>query len=304
MKEIILNFNKQFNIETKIKANEPFHNIVVCGMGGSALTGNIIRMLLPDLKIPIFSHRDYDLPEIADKNSLIFCVSYSGNTEETISSFRKAQERKLQTIVITTGGKLKELSTSCVLIPTKAKQPRFATGYLTCAFLKVLFNSNIIKEIPTGAINPETLEKEGEKLALRLKNKIPIIYASNRFKDIARIWKIKFNENAKIMAFWNYFPELNHNEMVGLTNLKGNFHFLILKDENDNERNKKRMDLFSKIAQEKGSEVDFIPIKGNNLFERVFNSCVLSDWVTYYLALLYKTDPIPVKIVEEFKNEL
>lgn len=304
MEKIILNTKNQFKFNTDLKVEGNFKNIVVCGLGGSALPANILRTLLPDLSIPVFSHRDYSLPSIADKDSLIVCISYSGNTEETISAFKEAKEKNYTVIAITTGGELEQLAEQKVIIPKDAVQPRFATGYLVTAFLKVLYNSGIISELPSGNLNAEEYKEQGKKLAKKLVDKIPVIYSTNKFKDLALIWKIKFNENSKIMAFWNYFPELNHNEMVGLTNMKGSFYFLILKDEDDHERNKKRMELFKELAEQRGAEVDIIEIKGNNLFEKVFNSLILSDWISYFLALEYGRDPIPVEIVEEFKKKL
>lgn len=311
MREIIIASKNQLREglkraeKTKVKGN--FSKIIICGLGGSALPANILRMYIP--KIPVYSHRDYNLPETADRNSLILCISYSGNTEETVSSYKEAKKRNFKTIVITTGGKLKELEKeNIVLIPKDAEQPRFATGYLFAAAVKVLSNSGIIpnkdKEILNVKIEPLKYENKGKELAQKLVNKIPIVYASNRFKHLARIWKIKFNENSKIMAFFNYFPELNHNEMVGLTNLKGNFHFLILRAKEDNKKNLKRMELFKELAQKRKAEVVFIEIEGKNILEQIFNNLALAEWTSYYLALKYNQDPVPVKIVEEFKEKL
>jgi len=310
MREIIINSKNQLREGLKrakdVKAEGTFSKVIVCGMGGSALPANLLKLYLP--KLPIFSHRDYNLPEIADKKSLILCISYSGNTEEALSAHKEAKKKGFKTIAITTGGKLKEMEENIVLIPKKAEQPRFATGYLFGASVKILSNSGIIpnkdKEILNTKIEPLKYEEKGKQLANKLMNKIPIVYASNRFKSLARIWKIKFNENSKIMAFFNYFPELNHNEMVGLTNLKGDFHFLILQSEKDNKKNLKRMELFKKLAQKRKAEVEIIKIKGKNILEQIFNNLVLGEWTSYYLALQYNQDPVPVEIVEEFKEKL
>ncbi|MDD5433684.1 MAG: SIS domain-containing protein, partial [Candidatus Pacebacteria bacterium] len=127
---------------------------------------------------------------------------------------------------------------------------------------------------------------------------------SSQYKSVAKIWKIKFNENSKIMAFWNYFPELNHNEMVGLTNLKGGFYFIILKDSNDNPKILKRMEITANLIKEAGAEVDFIEMPGITKIEKILNSLLLGDWASYYLALAYEQDPVPVYIVESFKKKL
>jgi len=197
-----------------------------------------------------------------------------------------------------------------VFIPSTGIQPRCATGYLFAAILQILSNTGIIKSCSNKLLqmaknlSPKTIKIQGQELAKKLFNQIPIVYASNSFKSLARIWKIKFNENSKVLAFWNFFPELNHNEMVGLTNLKGKFHFLIMRDGADHIRNLKRMSLFADLARAKGALVDFIEIDGKDTLEKIFNNLLLGDWVSYYLALAYKIDPEPVKIVEEFKKRL
>lgn len=318
MREIILNSPKQFEQGVErakdVKVEGKFSNIVICGMGGSALPGNILTTYLPSLELPVYQHRTYGLPPQTTARSLVVAISYSGNTEETISAYQKAIERGFKVAAIATGGKLKEIADQnnlpIALIPKGAVQPRFSLGYQSAALLKILANSGVIEDKTqeileaANSLRPIELEEKGKGLAKKLVNKIPIVYGSSRLRSLARIWKIKFNENSKIMAFWNYFPELNHNEMVGLANLKGKFHFLILKDTDDHPRVKKRMELFADLAREKGAGVDFIEIEGKNILEKMFGNLILGDWVTYYLALEYNEDPTPVKIVEEFKKRL
>lgn len=317
MKNVILNFPQQFAEGIKaakdIKLEGSFENIVVCGIGGSALPGTLL-LDIANISVPVFTHRDYGLPKIASKKSLIICISFSGNTEETLSAYQEAIEKNYRPIAVCTGGKLEELAKKsglpAAIVPNDCLQPRFGVGYQVSALIKILDNcgitSNLSQEVLKTAENlkPESFEAQGKSLAEKLVNKIPIVYASSQYKSIARMWKIKFNENSKVMAFWNFFPELNHNEMVGLTNLKANFHFIIIQDQAENERNKKRMDLFSQLAKEKGAEVDFINMPGATKIEKIFNSLLLGDWVSYYLALSYGQDPIPVAIVETFKKQL
>jgi len=319
MRDVILNSPKQLEkgleLAKDIKLKGKFDKIIICGMGGSALPANIlITYLFNELKIPVFSHRSYNLPPQADKNSLIVAISYSGNTEETISAYSQALEKGYKVAAIATGGKLKEIAEKnnkpIAVIPTDAGQPRFSVGYQSAALLKILANSGVIED-KSGEIletakqlNPLESENEGKELAKKLVDKIPVVYASAHMRILARIWKIKLNENSKIMAFWNYFPELNHNEMVGLTNLKGNFHFLLLQDKDDHEGVQKRMELFSDLAKEKGAGIDVLQLRGKNTLEKMWNCLILGDWATYYLAREYNQDPTPVKIVEEFKKRL
>lgn len=311
-----LQFAKGLNLAKNIKVEGIFKNVIICGIGGSALPTDIINSLvLPS--VPVYIHRDYNLPTIAHEDSLIICVSYSGNTEETVSAMEQALSRGMTCVGMATGGKIEQIceqnNLPFVKIPSGI-QPRSATGYLFSAMAKVLSNCKIIGDISNDILETaeklsqinSVLEKEGKLLAKKLVKKIPVVYASNNLKSVARIWKIKFNENSKIPAFYNYFPELNHNEMVGYTQVKKStdLHVLIIKDKDDHERTIKRMELTTSLLKKKGVKVDFIETKEGSLMFRMFSSLLLGDWTSYYLALNYKIDPTPVAMVEEFKAKM
>ncbi len=318
MKQVILNTPKQFKVGVErakhIKLKGDFDKIMICGMGGSALPGPLLMDYLHDLKLPVYIHRSYGLPPQANEKSIIIAISYSGNTEETLSAYEEAAKKGLKVAAISTGAKLQELAEKynlpIALIPKDSIQPRFSVPYQFSALLKILFNAGIIEERSkevlemAESLEPGRFEEQGKELAKKLVDKVPVVYSSAGFKAVARIWKIKLNENSKIMAFWNYFPELNHNEMVGLTNMKAKFHFIIFKEADDHPRIKIRKGLFADLAKEKGAEVCFIEMEGKNRLEKIFNTLLIGDWVSYYLALEYNQDPIPVKIVEEFKKRL
>ncbi len=323
MKEVILNFPQQFKIGIEcakdIKPLGDFDNTVICGIGGSALPGSLL-LDITTLLGPIFIHRDYNLPKSANKKSLIVCISFSGNTEETLSAYQEAISKNYKPIAICTGGKLQELAQQnnlpVAIVPNDCLQPRFGTGYLVSALVKILDNceitNNLSQEILkiSEKLNPEKFEAQGKILGEKLLDKVPVIYASNQYKSIARIWKIKFNENSKIMAFWNYFPELNHNEMVGLTGIKNqelrikNFYFIILKDTNDNPKILKRMEITTNLIKEAGAGIEIIEMQGLTKIEKILNTLLLGDWASYYLALSCGQDPVPVAIVENFKKRL
>jgi len=326
MRKVIIDsptqFKKGLQLAENVKIGGDFKNIIICGMGGSALPGNILLCWLRDQvkkgnisPIPVYIHRDYNLPPQATKESLIITISYSGNTEETLSALREAIKNKFSVVGITTNGKIEEIckkkNIPFVKIPSGI-QPRCATGYLFSAVIKILENAGIIENISKEVSSLEEklkqldLERQGKDLVQKLAGKIPLVYASNKFKVLSRIWKIKFNENSKTLSFYNYFPELNHNEMVGFTDKEKakNFHVLILRDKQDHPRNQKRMDLFSEIAKKKGLETTSIDIKQGNLLFKIFSTLLLGDWASYYLALERGQDPTPVKMVEEFKKKL
>ncbi len=295
-----------------IKVTEPVKRIMVAGMGGSAVSGDILKAYLKD-KIDVTVNKDYSLPELTGKETLLFVVSYSGNTEETVSAFRTAQRKNISMIVITTGGKLEELSKiskiPCVIIP-KGFQPRAALAYLFFPMLTVLYNSHFIdnpaediKNTIKALKNPKFKER-AEDLAERLVEKVPLIYSSERMGVVAYRWKTQFNENAKIHAFCHVFPELNHNELVGYGNIKAGYHVVIIKDDEDHIRVKKRMDITKRLISESGINVTEMVIKGECFLTKLFSAIYLGDLTSYYLALKYGTDPTPVDVIEELKKEL
>lgn len=295
-------------------AEKSFSNLIICGMGGSALPGDLLISYFQNQQkfdLPIYISRSYYLPKNANKNSLIFISSYSGNTEETISCFKEALRLDASVAVFTKGGKIAEIAEEKKVPMVKYDlgfenfQPRYAATYAFIAMHQVLTNlklTDIITEFPK--ISVSFLEKEGQALARKLKNKTPIIYASNQLKVVAKNWKIKINENAKTPAFWNYFPELNHNEMVGFTNPQGKFFNIILSTKNEEALIKKRMEITNKLYQQKGISGEIIQIKGENYLEKLLNGLVLGDWTSYYLALEYGQDPTPVDMVEDFKEKM
>ena len=316
MRQIILDFPKQFKIGVEaakdIKIKGDFENVIVSGMGGSAWPTDILTSWITP-SIPIYVNRTYNLPMQVNSKTLAIFSSYSGNTEETLYSFKETMERKILSAAITSGGELKELcqknNIPIIIIPS-GLQPRMATGYLFSALHCVLSCAGIIKdrtdEVLKMAENlkPEIFEEKGEQIAERFKGKIPIIYTPDRFKAIGYVWKIKFNENSKTLAFCNYFAELNHNEINGWENVLGNFSVVILRDPDDNPRMLKQIDFSANLIKSKNVDVEIIDMKGENNLEKIFNAIILGDWVSYYLSIANKVDPIKLEIIEEFKRKM
>lgn len=326
MRNFILDYPKQFNTGFEaakhIKIKGKFDNIIVCGIGGSAQPSDLLGTILysrhgiiKNIKIPIITNRSYYLPKSTAKKSLIFISSYSGNTEEPIYCFHQAKKMGLKMVGFAKGGKVEELCKKnkipFVKYPDDGPdfQPRFALGYSVSAMLAV--TENIVKmnarKIITniaGALKKFDYEAEAKELAKKLVGKIPVIYTGDQIKILARIWKIKFNETSKVPAFWNYFPELNHNEMVGYTNPQGQYHIIILKDPNDHPRNLKRIEVTSKLLEQKGCGVTILELPKENLAIKIFANLWLAEWVSYYLALEYNIEPMPVRMVKDLKKML
>jgi len=265
----------------------------------------------PDFELKI--NRDYDLHYKVDAETLVFACSYSGNTEETLEALEKSLRLGAQAVVISSGGKLEKIANEKKLPFIKLPvglQPRVATGYFFVAIVKILEDAGLVfgkvgelERLGNKLENFEYQERARE-LVLQIKDKVPVLYASDKYWPVARICKIKFNEHSKTQSFWNVFPELNHNEMVGFSELVMNPFFLVFRDPDDHPRIQKRMRIFADLLQEKGSSVAMIDMQGETLLEKVFSTLLLGDWTAYYLALAYEIDPSPVKMVEDFKQKM
>jgi glucose/mannose-6-phosphate isomerase len=287
-------------------------SIAVCGMGGSAISGLLLSSYL-ELDIPVFSVKGYELPSHIGKHALVFVVSYSGNTEEAISLFRSAMGRGSKIVGITSGGKLEKLCTEskvpCVLIP-KGNQPRAALPLLFFSILRVLHNSRLVEdqceyvEKAVQAVSSPVYSKMGEELAAKLKDRLVLVYSSERFGPVAYRWKTQLNENSKSMAFCNVLPELNHNEIVGFERAMGETYVVILQDEGDSQRLKKRMRLTKELLSEKGVSSTVISITGTCRLSRLFSAIYIGDYASLHLAGLYGLDPEQVRIIEDFKQQL
>lgn len=320
MSDAIKNFPKQFAWEPVIenrKGLDPktHRGFVVVGMGGSDLAAGILKTVKPELDM--INHRDYGLPAISEKElarRLIILSSYSGNTEEVFDGLCLAHEMKLTPVVISTGGKLTEFAKRWnyphVQLPDTGIQPRSALGFSLLAFLKVMGQNELLEQVMELAeiLDSKKQEEGGKKLAEKLRNKIPVIYASEKNSSIAYIWKIKLNETGKIPAFWNVFPELNHNEMQGFDvaastrPLSDKFFFVILKDAGDHPRIQRRMSAITKLYQDRGFRVEVLEISGKNAVHKIFTSLLVADWTAYYLGKGYGVEIEEVPMVEEFKK--
>ena len=330
LRRVILLSADQFSegsaIAKDIAISKKFSSIVISGMGGSALPANVLRTYINHFfnrhveyeRISVFQNRYYKLPPEAYKNCLNIICSHSGNTEETVASFEEALKNNLPCVGISAGGKIEKMCKKHGVphvklpIPFENFQPRMATGYFVAVIAQLLVNAG---KLPKRSVAFKSIaeklrkeivrmEKQGQKIADRLVGKTPIIYASTKFKSLAMIWKIKINEHAKTPAFWNYFPELNHNEFVGFTNPQAKYYILMLRDQQDHPRNLLRYDVTAQCLEEKGVETEIIDMPEGDLLFRIFATLALGDWIAYYLALAYGQDPTPVDMVEDLKKSL
>jgi glucose/mannose-6-phosphate isomerase len=313
MLKVIKDFPRQcreaLNLPKGISAKGEISNIIVTGMGGSAIVGDLLKIYLRDTNILVYVNRHYKVPNFVNENSLVFAVSYSGNTEETLSALNDAKEKKAQIIGITSGGKLADKCDKIIKVPP-GLQPRAALGYLFFPMLGVLHNSNIIR-VKNDELNEmvdilnktDKFNDAAEVLAKKLKEKIPLIYSSEALKPVAMRWKTQINENAKMPAFCNVFSEMNHNEIAGYKSMDRKFIAVLIRDKYDNDRIKKRMDVCKEIM-EVNVDVEEVQTEGKSLLARMFSAIYLGDFVSYYLALWNRVDPTPVTIIEDMKRKI
>jgi glucose/mannose-6-phosphate isomerase len=304
-----------------------FKNIVVLGMGGSAIGGDLLSDYLADeFTIPIVVIRGYDIPKFVDEDSLVFAVSYSGNTEETLSALKRCLEAKARVITLTSGGKLavlvRENNFLVIKVPAGI-QPRAAISYLFFPILKALERLGLIKE--RGGEIEETynilqeLSREygakspsennlAKKVALGLYQHLPLVYGSEGLLEaVAMRWKTQINENSKWPCFWNVFPELDHNEIVGYeieNNINRQVKIIYLQDKEGLLRVEQRRKITRKIIEDKVAEFIVCPTKGKGKMARMFSLIFLGDMASYYLAILNQVDPSPVACIENLKKEL
>ncbi len=314
--------------EIEIETFKPYQ-IVIAGVGGSAIGGDILASwLFKRIEIPIFTNRAYKLPSFVGKNTLLFAVSYSGNTEETLSLFEEGIKKQCKVIAITSGGKLekrcKEENVKLISIPP-GKPPRAAVAYLFIPIVVVLKKLGIYepdREVKVAIENLKGLRKKlvpesstennpAKQIALRLQGETPIIYGLAIFNAIARRWQTQLNENAKVLAWYGAFPEMNHNEIEAWVNDKNSKSFaaVLLRDDFQHEsRLQKRVKLTkSMILQKHAKKVIEVVAEGGeekDYLARMLYSMYLGDFVSIYLAILRGIDPTPVKAIASFKKEL
>ena len=313
--------------EIKLEKRD-YQKIVFVGLGASAAGGDLIRSYLYLENSRVISvFREYILPRYVDASSLVFTLSYSGNTTETQSAYAQAKENGASIIAISSGGKLKEQAlkdnVSFIQIP-QGLPPRFALGYLSiiplCILAKLGLIGPVLAEIKETIALLETLKNQSlaprigtkdniaKQAARRLWNKFAVIYSSSVHFDIcARRLRSQLAENAKSLSSTQVFPDINHNEIVGWQNpgrLLKNFLVLMLRDSSMHPRVAKSMDITREIVRQEGVATLEIYSRGEGLLSRIFSLIYIGDFISFYLAILYATDPMPIERIDYLKKKL
>lgn len=300
--------------------------IVVTGMGGSALAALLFQAWkAAELTVPFEVVRGYDLPAYVDASTLVIASSYSGNTEETLSALEQATARGAQVGILAAGGELidiaRDQSIAHVVIPG-GMQPRMAMLANLRALVTLLGHFGVVSdEVNTEiAQTADWLHEESaqwvpdvstdknyaKQTALLAVGKSPVIYGGRLTGPVAYKWKISWNENAKNVAFWNVFPEMNHNEFMGWASHPVDKPFAVfdLLSSFEHERILKRFEISDRLLSGKQPKAMPVQLAGDTVLKQLLWGCILADFVSIYVAILNGVDPTPVELVEKLKAEL
>jgi glucose/mannose-6-phosphate isomerase len=293
-------------------------------MGGSAIGGDLAAALLADeLKVPMSVHRDYGLPGYVGRDSLVIVSSYSGNTEETLSSFEEARKRGAKVLALTTGGKIAELARASnypVVTFSYKAQPRAALGYSLGLVLGVLnklgFARDLSDDIEAALSDLAKLEErvhegartnDAKKMALELYGRFPFAYGAGVMGVMARRVKGQWNENAKNWSAFDVMSELNHNAVVGFEHppiAKEALTVLLLRSDRDNPRHKLRFEITRELLDRARIPHKTLEFSGRNMLSEVLQMVYFTDYVSFYVALLNGADPSPNDSIDFLKDRL
>ena len=287
-------------------------------MGGSGIGGSLARAALGDtLSRPLRVVRDYELAPWASPENLILCMSYSGNTEETLACFDGAEALGAERVVATTGGalaeKAREAGVPVIGIPS-GLQPRAAVGYMFAIAAETAAVIEASAPDPHRHRRRRRLARRSDRrdrarsaeIAGQLEGTVPAIYGSDLTEPVAYRWKTQVNENAKQHAFTHFLPELDHNEIVGWAapDNGARFSAVFLQDSDQHPRQRERSELTAKLIEPGASVVLQIETEGPNRTARMLWAVMLGDLVSLHLAAARGVDPSPVPVIERLKDEL
>jgi len=302
--------------------------VAVLGMGGSGISGDVVAALAAEsgLRKPVVTVKGYSLPAFVDEDCLVFAVSYSGNTEETMECFEGALERGATVIAVSSGGKLTELADKRGVplfhIPG-GLQPRASLGYLfapiVCALERMGMVEGAVARLRAAVPMLEQRRSEygvatlfddnpAKRLAKDLVGYVPVVYGAEGYLAVAALrWKAQLNEMAKVHSFSNYFPELNHNETVGWKNLEevcSRCHIVVLGEPGLHSRIEQRVRITLDLLTGSVGHSTRVCARGENITERLLYLINFGDYASVYLALSLGEDPTPVTLIEELKKRL
>lgn len=302
------------------------NKVIILGMGGSAIGAEVVRRLVSlESRVLVWVHRDYDLPLFVDEDTLVIASSYSGNTEETLSAFRESLKTPARKLVLTAGGKLKYLADSHgipVFVIDYQAPPRAAFPHSFVPLLGIFQRLGLLRD--KSADLREALEilnklsrdvaetipvisNRAKQLATKVWGRITVVYGAGILSEVAQRWKAQFNENSKAWAFFELFPELNHNAVVSYESplqAKEGVIVLLLRSPLLHSRNLARYDATVMLLDKAGISLELVEAAGEAPLAQAMGLILLGDYVSFYLAMLNGVDPTPVDSIDFVKRYL
>lgn len=301
-------------------------NVVICGMGGSGLGGDVVKYLMPRLQRPLTVVHDYDIPNFVDNETLLILISYSGNTEETIECYKQGIKKNARIFVVSTGGVLIDMAKSDGLPFFQYEYscpPRYAVGYSFTAILGILnklavinLSQNQIKEsilllsawVKKLSIDVPASRNSAKQLAQKLVDRIPVVIGQAESAGVNHIWKTHFNETAKTASYSEDLPDLNHYAVTGSKfpkKLVDRLFFIILQSKYSNPRLKLQENLFIQSLDKAGLDYEAVFMHPtNDIISEIYLNILFGLYTAYYLAILNKVNPSETPLQEFIKNTL
>jgi glucose/mannose-6-phosphate isomerase len=323
MDNLIANFTKQMGKALEIgkmmklsPRHREIRNVVVAGLGGSGIGGNLVAELISKkMKLPFMVCKDYFLPHFVDEHTLLIASSYSGNTEETLHAMEEGMKRNSKIVCVSSGGSMIELAKKAgldyITIPA-GMPPRACLAYSFIQQLFILSYYNLIDEgfvigieeaIAHLDAEEKRIIKQAQSIARKINKKMIVIYSAANIEAVALRWRQQLNENSKVLCWHHVIPEMNHNELVGWRS-SGKFAVLLLRNDTDYSRIQQRMNIAKNIISQYTPHIIEVYSKGESFIEKSLYLIHLGDWVSYYLADRKKVDPVEVNVIEYLKTEL
>jgi glucose/mannose-6-phosphate isomerase len=300
--------------------------VVILGMGGSAIAGDFLGLLAAlESPVPVFSHRNYDLPLLVDGRTLLIASSYSGNTEEVLSSFERGLGTGAKKVVITGGGRL--LTTARAngvpaFVFHYEAEPRAALGYSFMPLLAIAQKVGIVadksEDVDEASVVMEDLATRiaetvplagnpAKQLAQKLHQRLPVIYGAGILAQVGRRWKGQLNETSKMWCFYEELPEANHNAVVGYglpKEIAAKALVVFLRAPSLHPRILLRYDLTQMALEEAGVESTTVDAEGKSPLAQMMSAVLFGDWVSLYLAILNGVAPAPTPSIATLKERL
>lgn len=303
--------------QTIEKPNREIYNVVICGMGGSGIGGKIVSQWLEkDLRVPVVLCQDYDIPSFVSTNTIVIASSYSGNTEETLSSVLQAKQKGALIIGVSSGGTLVDFCAEnnyhCTVVPG-GNPPRTALAFSLVQLVNIFEKLGLVKEghlkdieLGHALITKEesSIHEAARHLAESIGKKTPVFYSNAKYEGITVRAKQQFNENSKKLCWQHVIPEMNHNELVGWGGGSNEYAAVFLISGDANDRNMKRLGISIERTKSKTDSTFLVEAKGNSIIERSLYLINVIDWASFFHAELNQVDSIEIEIIDYLKSEL